>query len=573
MRVPQRWFHPPSAGDDRARSEPRPQGAIWTNFSAAVLAIALFAVSVRGESKWIRLSSPSVDIFTDGSENSARAVLDRFATLHRIFRDSNIAESPPRLRVFIFASEHEFEKYRPSRSAAGFYQNDGEQDLIVLAEGIQLKNIASHEYLHRVIQHASPLLPGWLNEGLPEFYSTIAISGAKVRIGGPIERHLVLLVRERWMDAEDLALGNRADGAIFYAESWALVHMLSLSPKWHSGMPEFVKLLSEGRDQQDAFQSAFGSSMDDALRDLRLYVRKMKDVTEAGPPVETPDQYNVTHLAPLDATLALADLALRTDHPKLARSLFEKTAKENPESPAAVAGLGSLALAGNDKEGARVQFERAVAMGIRDARTYFELAALTRDNALLEKTVALDPDFAEAHFLLGVRFTDDGRFAAAIEHLEKAVALQPRRLTYWNALGYARVKSGDRRGAAEAARRAAVLAHTPEEEKMAAGLTQLAGEQPSVRQKKPDMVTPPSWQNPKGDTRVEGILTEVDCNADPVRLVVSVRNPAEVELINAQGVSTTLVCGTQSLPVALQYLAATREVTRIEFKPAVIIKR
>jgi tetratricopeptide (TPR) repeat protein len=385
------------------------------------------------------------------------------------------------------------------------------------------------------------------------------------------------------MDAEDLALGNRADGAIFYAESWALVHMLSLSPKWASGMPELVKLLSEGRDQQDAFQTAFGSSMGDALKALHVYVRKIREITEEGPPGETPDEYNVTRLSALDAELALADLALRTDHPKLARSLFEKAATENPASPAAIAGLGSLALADDNKDLARAQFERAIATGTRDARTYFELASLSRDNALLEKVLALDPDFAEAHFLLGVRFTDDGRYAAAIEHLDKAVALQPRRFTYWNALGYAQAKSGDRKSAAESARRAAVLAHTPEQEQMAAGLTQLAGEQPAVRRKKPDVVTPPSWQNPKGDTRVEGTLTNVDCNANPVRLLVSsasgktielaVRNPAEVELINAEGASTTLVCGSQSLPVAAEYLARSREVTRIEFRPIVIIKR
>jgi tetratricopeptide (TPR) repeat protein len=552
----------------------------------ATLMLALFAVPAAA-ANWIQISSPSIEVFTDSSESSARALLDRFATLNRIFRESNIAETPPRLRVFIFASQRDFEKYRPTRGAAGFYRNDTDQDLIVLAGGNQVKYIASHEYLHRVIQHASPLLPGWLNEGLPEFYSTISISGAKVHIGAPIERHLVWLAHRPWMDAEDLALGNRADGGIFYAESWALVHMLSLSPKWASGMPEFVKLLSQGRDQQDAFQTAFGSSMDDALKDLHVYVRKMREVTEAEPPVETPGEINVRHPSPLDAALALADLALRTDHPELARSLFEKTAKENPASPEAIAGLGSLALASDNKDLARAQFERAIAMGTRDARTYFELAALTRDNALLEKALAVDPDFAEAHFLLGVRFTDEGRFAAAIEHLEKAAALQPRRFTYWNALGYAQAKSGDRRGAGESARRAAVLAHTPEEERMAVGLTQLAGQlsetTPAAHQKKPDVVTPPSWRNPKGDTRVDGTLTNVDCSADPVRLLVSsasgktielaVRNPAEVELVNAQGVSTTLVCGSQSLPVALEYLAASREVTRIEFRPVVIMKR
>jgi hypothetical protein len=97
------------------------------------------------------------------------------------------------------------------------------------------------------------------------------------------------------------------------------------------------------------------------------------------------------------------------------------------------------------------------------------------------------------------------------------------------------------------------------------------------------VTTPSSWQNPKGDTRVEGTLTRVDCDVDPVRLVISlapgktvelvVANPGAVELLNAEGVSTTLVCGEQSRPLAVEYTAATKNITRIEFRRVVIMKR
>ncbi len=182
-----------------------------------------------------------------------------------------------------------------------------------------------------------------------------------------------------------------------------------------------------------------------------------------------------------------------------------------------------------------------------------------------------------------MRAADAGNLRSAIEHLRRAVALRPRRFTYWHALGYAQAKSGDRSGAAESARRAALIASNDQEEQMAAALTQLAAEPTVVRTRKPDVVTPPSWQNPRGATRVEGILKNVDCGASPVRLVVSprdgkdvellVRNPSVVELVNAQGVSTILTCGAQSVPVAVEYVAATREIARIEFKSVVIMKR
>ena len=435
-----------------------------------------------------------------------------------------------------------------------------------------------------VIHHASPLLPGWLGEGLAEFYSTISVSAMKVRAGDPIEPALAALKQVRWLSAEDLALNRHADSRIFYAESWALVHMLNLSPAWRSGMPRFVKLLSEGRDQQEAFPIAFGKTMTEALAALPGYLLHLRESTSAAPPPEAPEKYQIASMPRVDATLMLAELAQRTDHPSLAKSLFLEAAGISPKSPAAVAGLGSLALAENRKADARRQFEQAIAMGNRDPGTYFELAMLTKDDAFLDRALRMDPNFAEANFLLGVHATDRGNLAGAIEHLQHAVAIEPRHFTYWHALGYAQSKAGDRQGAAASARRATLIASNAQEEEMATALTQLASDAvPAIAVKKPAVTTPPSWQNRKGDARAEGTLTWVDCNSSPVRLVVStsapsgtielsVLHPGEVELLNAEGVSTTLACGEQSRPVEIEYIAATKGITKIEFQH-VIMKR
>jgi len=543
--------------------------------SIAILAL----LALPAAASWIQISSPSIEIFTDSGEKTALAVLHRFETLHRVFDDSRNVISPSPVRVFIFSSRRDFLDYEIDRAASGFYQSVDGRDLIVAFEDTGLRRIASHEYLHMVIRHSSATLPRWLDEGMAEFYSTLSISTTKMRVGETIPSHLSLLASGHWLSAEDLALANRSDGSVFYAESWALVHMLTLSPAWKSGMPQFVSLLNQGQEQDQAFRTAFGKSMEDALTALRPYLRNPKEMTMPVPPIGEAENHRVTRLAPVDATLALAELALHTRRPDLARSLFLRAAKNNPQLPAAVAGLGSLALAENRKADAQREFERAIAMGYRDAGIYFQLAMLTNDNALLEKVLTLDPKFAMAHFLLGVRATDNASFAAAIEHLREALAAEPRAFSYWHALGYAQAKSGDRQGAAESARRVAILASTVQEEQMATALTQLVSEPPVVRAKTP----PPSWQNRKGDARAEGTLSWVHCDSSPVRLDLStqtpartlelnVQNPDDVELRNAEGVSTTLVCGEQSRPVVIEYVAATREITRIDFQH-VIIKR
>ena len=536
------------------------------------------------------MSSPSAEVFTDCGEKTARAVLNRFEILRRVFRESSSGESPAPVKVFIFASLSEFEKYRPDNNSAGTYEPSSDQDFILLYENEALKRTASHEYLHMVMNHSSAKLPAWLEEGIPEFYSTLSMNATKVRIGGEIEPHLRLLALQPWLSAEDLALGSPADGRIFYAESWALVHMLSLHPPWAGKLPGFIKLLSAGRDPDEAFTEAFGKSMEDAVAALRLYVRSTKETMDAAPPAEEVKLSPATKLAPVDATLALARMALHTDHPTLALSLYARAAKDNPQSPAAVVGLGELALAEHREQDAQREFERAIAMGYRDAETYFQLALLKNDKTLLEQTLTVDPNFADAHFLLGVRATDRGDFASAINHLRHAVAIKPRRFSYWNALGYAQAKAGDRAGASESARRATQIASGDQEEKMAASLIELASQaspesaESAPKIKRPDVITPPSWQNRKGDTRVEGTLKRVDCEVSPVRLTVSsgtthtdielrILNPATIVLTNAEGKSMNLTCGDQSTPIAVEFLAASKEITRIEFKSVVIMKR
>jgi tetratricopeptide (TPR) repeat protein len=497
------------------------------------------------------------------------------------------------LRVYIFASDRDYQKYHANPQSAGFYLNNGDGDFIVLSEADALKRNASHEYLHMVMHYSSGGLPHWFEEGIADLYSTLSASATQVEVGDPIPAYLRLLASQLWMDAEDLSLGSSADGPLFYAESWALVHMLSFSPEWRKGMPGFLKLLKEGGDQDDAFQTAFGASMQNALVALHAYAPARRGVTVPAPPPLPNEQASSarltsTHLSQVEVALMLADLALHSGNRELAKSLLTGAAKENPQSSAAAAGLGLLALAENRKQDAQREFERALSLGpapgFNAADTYFQLAMLTGDNALLEKTLTVDPHFAEAHFLLGVRATDKGDFQRAVEHLRQAIAVYPRRFSYWNALGYAQAKSRDREGAADSARRASVIASTAEEHQMAASLALLAAETaPSVPAKKPDVITPPSWKNPKGDAHLEGTLTRVDCDAQPLRLTISaasgqaielkVSHPKEVELLNAEGVSTALACGEQSRPIAIEYLAATSEVTRIEFKPVAVRKR
>lgn len=533
-------------------------------------AIAILAVPAAAD--WISVKSTHIEVITDAGERTGRDLLSRFETLRAVFQDAGIGESPLPVRAIAFASESEFSKYRDNFNVEGFHIG-GDRDYIAMHVGENARRVAMHEYVHAVLSHSKIALPHWFEEGTAEFYSNVQVDGAKLRIGEPIEGRLALLKNEPWLTADQLASGYPLviKRPTFYAESWALVHMLNLAPGWRDGMPRFVLALAENRD---GFEEAFGKSLQQALNELRGYVATIHAISVAGT-AAAKEEVRVEKLSPVAAAVARAELALHVIRPALARSLIEQVKENSSETEAA---RGEIALAEKDPGEAREHFEKAIAMGSRDAEMWFQYAQLRQSNEVLDKVIELDPDFAEAQFLLGERLTDDGDYATAIGHLKEALRVQPRNSFYWHALGFAEAKAGLREDALKSARRAEATSVTDAQDEMANALIGMTQDRPQQQlQITTGIITPPTWQNPKGDARVEGVLSQVDCDGGFARLhvvnkagdavVVDVRHPDKVVLENSPGVQREFACGPQHLNVAIEYFRATSEVTRIEFRP------
>ena len=551
---------------------------------AAFLILMLAPLCPAG---WTRVTSPQFEIFSDAGQGDIRQLSKLLAQISNIIP----TDGPRTARIFLFANEAELRAYHDT--ADGFFESGVERDYMVLHAGPVSNPVVFHEFVHLVLSRSSTQPPLWFEEGTAELYSTVEPSADRVRVGEPIPSHLATLQRTRWLTAAELgAMTNQSPeyavrdrASLFYAESWALVHMLNLAPAWRDGMPGFALALSAGRPPAEAFQSAFGRSIDAALGDLPGYLRSMHSVTVGAPPPTQPET-RTEALSTDRATRVLIDLALETNRRRQAHRLMEAFAKQNPGSPDLPAVRASLALAEGRQDEALAGFEAAMRLGTRDASVYLEYAMLQQDrrasrhdvDALLERAVALDPDFGAAQFLLGVRQTDDGNFTTAIEHLKLAVRARPRRSDYWHALGYAQFELGRAGDALISARRAVAVSETTTQEDMAQALISLV-ESPSVqpavhRASVTDVVTPSSWTNPKGDSRVEGTLERVDCDGNAASLLVRaadgttallhVDHPRQVELRNAAP-GFEFSCGPQLQRVAVEYNSADGQVTRIEF--------
>ncbi len=548
--------------------------------AASILNVVLVACIV-----WLRLLSPGFELVTNAGEAAGREVLARFEQLRRVFRG---AEAVLPVRVYLFRSERDMKPFRPAESTKGFYQSSPERDIIVIQEiGAETMRAAFHEYVHLVLNHASTRLPRWFEEGTAEFYSTLESESERLRIGRPVEAHLRTLARTPWLDAGTFFSVDRKSPyyndsskvGIFYAQSWALVHMLNLAPEYRAGMPRFA----DGA----TFLEAFGKTRDDALRDLRRYLGagSLPVADVAGADGGNATALQMHELDETAASLLKAELLLAVGKDKEAAKAYLKLPQERPDVQTA---LGILALGRRDHAEAGQRLKRALELGSRQASTYFEYAMLlretggSRDEVLknLRKTVQLDPNYAEAHFLLSLL----GPAEEKIEHLNRAVAILPRQSNFWHALAMAQHDLGHTEAARRAAARALENATTEQETTMAQAALRLAGQTKEARgPKKPDVVVPPSWNEPKGDARVEGVLRRIDCFSQGARMFleaggrhvsVYIANPGEVLLRDASSVTFEFACGVQKpRNVSVEYvtrpdarLGTAGDVVSIQFR-------
>jgi tetratricopeptide (TPR) repeat protein len=138
-----------------------------------------------------------------------------------------------------------------------------------------------------------------------------------------------------------------------------------------------------------------------------------------------------------------------------ALAAFEAAAALNDALPGLFVNSGVSRLALGDHGGARQAFEAALTRSERDGAAHVYLAWLDEQDERLadgqrhaERAVALDGDLAESRGLLGRILIKQGKNAAAVDHLERAVAAAPQNASWRFLLAQAYQRSGNAKAAA-----------------------------------------------------------------------------------------------------------------------------
>ncbi len=341
---------------------------------------------------WFRTSAEPFELYSNAPLDQTERFATRLLQLHQVLAHLNpgqkIGASLP-TRVFLLRDKTSLVDLGLSSPADGvagyFFSTHYGQFLVINADprGLPLRTLY-HEYLHHFVRAHLRFVPLWFNEGLAEYYSTFEVRDGVALVGIERRNHLRTLNLERLLSIETLhetdhrsSLYNEKNRrSIFYAQSWALVHLL-LSDDYIEQTQEFLGQLSRGEPAQEALGSAL------AMSDLAIEIalERYLDAGQFRPFAfelhETSAPIADTHaIAPEVAAAELGRLYLELQRPQRARAAFDTALKIDPESSLALVGRGRLAAAGGDDGSAIAWFEQAINAGTSSAEPHFFLGEL-----------------------------------------------------------------------------------------------------------------------------------------------------------------------------------------------------
>lgn len=400
-----------------------------------VRALALLAVltSVLQAGEWIKITSPNFELFTTAGERTGKAAIRHFEQVRAFFLEflQIQSKSVNRIRLVGFSSEKEYQPYRPSAAAAAFYLPTSDRDYIVMERLDQsFYKVAVHEYVHLILKHADATPPPWLNEGMAEFYSTMTPVGNKVRIGLFDPGRQRTLIERKWLPLEQLLAVDRDSpeynekdrAGIFYAESWALVHMLYFDAQYMAERPRVFPPLLGGASAAEILPKAYGKPLSEIQKDLESYIRKdwqaVANVdSKLDAKVETP---LIEKANPADAQLTLAHVINHGKKADQAREMLAKLAAEYPDNIEVLEALGYSYMRTGDDAGARTQFAAAAKLGSKNARMLRNYAYLlhgagakAEEVSALQQALAVEPDYFDARLQLAYALMSQRKFGEA----------------------------------------------------------------------------------------------------------------------------------------------------------------
>ena len=435
----------------------------WNVYSCVVLITAFFLAATLNaieipppapNEKWVRAVSPHFTVVSSAGERETREMASDLETLaatlrqlHPRFREVPLGHS----RVLLFERRSEAQPYfdlliaRGTRSPGAFVNGDS-GGTMVLSAMRKPDRTPYHELVHNLMAgRVRP--PLWLEEGWAEYYSYADLRGTKMRVGAPF-RHVAWMRKRGIVPMQEMFAVARG-GAIesrFYAQAWGAVDWLLRTDR--AAFDAFEADLENGVDVEEALRKHYHASIDRWEQGLAGAGRNSPFVVDT-PRVETP--VTVERLPHAEVLYELGSFLSEFDATRAdAERHFHAALEADPRHARSLAGLARLSAKSRDLDVATALFDQALALAPDDPAVLLAYAeallgdaigpsagALPADESavvrfrkareLARRALEHGADEARARGAIGVSWTIERDSTQAVELLETARRLAPRR--------------------------------------------------------------------------------------------------------------------------------------------------
>jgi Flp pilus assembly protein TadD len=267
---------------------------------------------------WFEIHSTHFTVITDAGDKKGREVALRFEQMRAVFASLLMKErlnQPLPLTILAFRSDKSYYQSAPLKQGQpidvpGFFLPGEDQNFIVLNlfEAESWRAVA-HDFAHLLLNYNYPALqdgssPGWFDEGLAEYFSSIRLDDKKYEIGGdpeltplftqdllenqhesrnPPKSLTELLGGQVWLALPDLltmkhdtsTYNEGTRHTLFYAQSWMTMHYLLHEQKMPQTGAYFNLVENQHVPVEEAIQQAYGMTPDEFDRAVKAYFHSL----------------------------------------------------------------------------------------------------------------------------------------------------------------------------------------------------------------------------------------------------------------------------------------------------------
>lgn len=437
--------------------------------------LAFTASGAPADEKWTEIRSENFHLVGNAAPSEINQVavkLEQFRFVFtKLFKQFNFTAPIP-TTVLVFKDDQSFHNFKPLNESGqpkefvkGYFLPGTDLNYIALsAEANKLNDFTTiyHEYVHFLLNNTlgQNNIPPWLNEGFAEYYEQLKIENEmQVVLGEPNLRHLNVLKSlgliplEKFLSVDYYTLSRQPKESTiqFYAQAWAIVHLLIHDPENppSSELNDFAKLLTKDVSIAQAFQTVYKITPEMLEKKLQKYIQNKSfaatrlrlDVTSSA---RTPT--HAVELTEADSLAYQGDLLLHANRPYEAEKILSQALLKNPTAVLANTSMGFLQIKKKDFTEARKYLEKAVHSELNNFYAHYGYAyllsregmsdhgfiilyrSITAENIRknLLKAIRLNPNYAESYHLYAfVNYVQNENLDEGLEMIEKALQIAP----------------------------------------------------------------------------------------------------------------------------------------------------